>query len=78
MKKPIIFLILISVVLSGGCGLISILSSPTRHEQKITAEYNLTKLKDEKILVLVSADDILSRMTNMRYNLTDALNKNLL
>ncbi|MHC4739237.1 MAG: hypothetical protein ACYS9Y_10075 [Planctomycetota bacterium] len=53
-----------------GCGLVSMVVSPTRHEKKIPAEYKLREQKDKKILVLVDQPARLNAAANLRYYLT--------
>ncbi|MHC4060356.1 MAG: hypothetical protein ACYSR6_01920, partial [Planctomycetota bacterium] len=64
-------------LLCNGCGFISILATPTRHEQKVPAEYALQNHTNEKILVLVHQPGWLDARTNLRYHLTDAIHKEL-
>ena len=61
----------------GGCGIIARLGTPTRHERKIPAEYGLARHKGQKILVLVNQPGWLGAQANLRYYLTDAMNKEL-
>lgn len=66
-----------ALVFCGGCGLVSVLGTPTRHEKKIPAEYNLAKHADQKILVLVSQPAWLDSRVNLRYHVTGRLNEEL-
>jgi hypothetical protein len=80
MKKITIFLTLLSLLFLAGCGMASavgMLGTPTHHEQKIPAEYELTEQPDQKILVLVKQPVWLNTNTNLRYHLTKAINKRL-
>ena len=62
-----------------GCnpGLFAVLGTPTSAETKIPAEYDITKQKDRKILVLVDQPAYLNVQANMRYLLTDTVEKML-
>ncbi|HUT30439.1 MAG TPA: hypothetical protein VMX13_11665 [Sedimentisphaerales bacterium] len=62
----------------GGCGIVSIFGTPTRHEKKIAAEYDLAGRRNEKILVLVDQPAWLDSEVNLRYHLTKRLNDKLL
>ncbi|MHC4497703.1 MAG: hypothetical protein ACYS21_01160 [Planctomycetota bacterium] len=64
-------------LLCNGCGFISILATPTRHEKKVPAEYDLRNHRHEKMLVLVKQPGWLDAQTNMRYYLTDAIHTRL-
>jgi hypothetical protein len=68
---------LAALLFQAGCapGLISVLGTPTSDETKIPAEYNLAKQKDQKILVLVDQPSYLNAHPNLRFFLTDAINK---
>lgn len=61
-----------------GCVVISQLGTPQRHEREIAAEYDLTEHTDKRILVLVSQPVWLNAQVNMRYYLTNELNRNLI
>ncbi|MBL7106342.1 MAG: hypothetical protein ISS77_01880 [Phycisphaerae bacterium] len=65
---------------SNGCSfvkLFEVFASPTRHERKIPAEFNLSETEDKKVLVLVNQPDWLAAPANLRYDLTEAVNKSL-
>ena len=68
---------LTTAITQSGCGIISVLGTPTRAETKIKAEYNLSDRKEEKILVLVEEAGWLGAEVNLRYHLTKVINKNL-
>jgi hypothetical protein len=53
------------------------LASPTAHEMKIPAEYDLKKNTDQKILVLVNQPAWVNASTNLRYYITEAVNQSL-
>ena len=75
MRRIVVSLTLISLFLHGGCGLVARMGTPTRHETKISAEYKLGEHKKEKILVLVEQPGWLGAEANLRYHLTEAINK---
>lgn len=77
MKKIIAFLALAGILFQSGCGLIAAVGSPTPHEQKVQAEYDLTERKEEKMLVLVNQPRWVGASANLRYYLTKAIHKNL-
>lgn len=58
------------VFFCNGCGLASMAGTPTRHEKKIQAEYELREQKDKKILILVEQPARLNAAANLRYYLT--------
>jgi len=67
-----------AVFFYSGCGIVGLLGTPSQYEKKIPAEYDLTKQKDQKILVLVEQPGWLSTQTNLRYYLTKAIGENLI
>lgn len=77
MKKLVILPVMIMILFLGSCGLVALVGTPTRHERKIPAEYPLTEHRQQKILVLVSQPGWLGAQANLRYYLTDAMNKEL-
>ena len=67
-------------VLLAGCQFVnmaSLLGTPTPSETKSSAQYNLTKDKDQKILVLVDQPVSFSAYANLRFYLTDTIIKML-
>ena len=77
MKNLAIFFVFVAVLFHSGCGIVSLLGTPSRSERKIPAEYDLAEHADQKILVLVNQPAWLSAQVNLRYYLTGAINKNL-
>jgi hypothetical protein len=66
------------VVLSFTCGcIVPILTTPTRHEKKVPAEYNLTLDKGKKIAVLVENPIWSNAPVSLTSQLTTAVTKNL-
>jgi len=63
-------LVVSGIFFCSGCGLISMVGTPTRHEKKIPAEYELRGQKDKKILILVKQPARLMATANLRYYLT--------
>jgi hypothetical protein len=74
MNRIIVVFTIVSALLGGGCGVISRLGTPTRYEKKVPAEYDITKRKGEKILVLVKQPLWLDAQENLRFYLTGAMN----
>ncbi len=62
-----------------GCGLkiVGLLGTPARHEREIPADYDLSERDSQKILVLVEQPGWLAAQANLRYHLTEAINKAL-
>jgi hypothetical protein len=60
-----------------GCApqILAVLGTPTSSEAKSSAQYNLTKDKDQKILVLVDQPASFSAYANLRFYLTDMIIK---
>ncbi len=75
MNKIIAIPFLAAAIFYGGCGLVSVMGTPTAHEIKIPAEYDLSKHKGSKILVLVNQSLLVKSQVNIRYYLTEAVNK---
>jgi hypothetical protein len=67
----------LSIFLDGGCAIVDIITTPTRHEKKIPAEFDLGRYKDEKVLVLVEQSGGLGANVNLRYHVTKAINRSL-
>ncbi len=78
MKKVLLFLICCCYVFCSGCGLVAVVGTPTRHEQKVKAEYDITKDTDKTILVLVKQHDWLRSERNIAANLTRAVQNNMI
>ena len=78
MSKLSIFPILVVVFFLGGCQIVSIMGTARRSEEKIPAEYNLAEHTGQKILVLVNQPAYLNAGVNMRFYLTEAINKTLI
>ena len=80
MKKLTILIILATLFFHSGCkygGIVGILGTPSYHEIKIPAEYDLTERPDQKILTFVNQPAWLGAQANLRYYLTEAINRNL-
>lgn len=74
MKKLIAFPVLILALFYSGCGIVGLMGTKSPYEKKIPAEYDLYKLKDRKILVVVEQPGWLDTRMNLRYYLTEAVN----
>ena len=80
MKKIVLFFTLAAIVFCSGCnlfGIVAVLGTPSGHEKKVTAEYDLTGRRNQKILVLVNQGVWLDAEVNLQYYLTEAVNRNL-
>ena len=80
MKKSGIFFVMVAVLFHSGCqyaGLGTLLGTPSYHERKVPAEYNLAEHTGQKILVLVEQPGWIDANVNFRYYLTKAINNNL-
>jgi hypothetical protein len=78
MKRKLIKAILVCLVLPlTGCapGLVSVLGTPTSAEMKVPAEYDITREKGKKILILVEQPYFLRANPNLRYFITVCINK---
>ena len=71
------FIFLTTVIFHSGCGMVSIMGTPARHERHIPAEYDLTKHKNKKLLVLVNQPVWLGARANLRYYLTRTMHEQL-
>ncbi|MHC4068270.1 MAG: hypothetical protein ACYS18_04855 [Planctomycetota bacterium] len=70
-------LIVLFLAFCSGCQAIGVLATPTRHEQEIPAEYDLTVQTDKRVLVLVNQPAYLNAQENLRYYITNAVRENL-
>jgi len=77
-EKLTVFFVLAAVSFCGGCGILGVVGTPRQHEIKIPAEYDLTKQKNRKVLVLVEQPGWLSTQVNLRYYLTEAIHRSLM
>jgi hypothetical protein len=76
-KKLTVFCVFAGIFFCSGCGILGLVGSESTYEKKIPAEYNLTKQRGKKILVLVEQPSWLSTQANLRYYLTEAIRANL-
>jgi len=76
-EKLIVVVVLALVFFNGGCAMVGLVGSESQYEKKVPAEYDLTKQKGGKILVLVEQPGWLDTKTNLRYYLTRALTQSL-
>ena len=78
--KKLIVLSLVVLILSlfhGGCAVIARMGTPTSHEIKIPAQYDISKNKGDKILVLVEQPGWLNVQIDMRSYLTDSISRGI-
>jgi hypothetical protein len=73
MKKLLVFCVFGMLLCCGGCKAVAALASPTVHEIKIPAEYNLGDNKPQKMLVLVEQPAWTTSEANIRLYLTQAI-----
>lgn len=69
MTRFITIFVLLITFFCGGCGVVSVLSTPTRHEKKVPAEFQLKNRKGEKMLVFVEN----AVASGAGFNITDNL-----
>ena len=72
-----VFAVLTSLICHGGCGAVAVVGTPTSHEKKVPAEYDLAGHRHSRILVLVDQPLWLGAGVNLRLYLTEAINKDL-
>ncbi len=72
-----VFAVLTSLICHGGCGAVAVVGTPTSHEKKVPAEYDLAGHKHRRILVLVEQTLWVGVEVNLRLYLTEAVNKDL-
>jgi len=86
MKKPqykrfafclFTFTFLAVVFFHSGCRIVGIVGTPRSHEKKITAEYDLSAHRKQRVLVLVNQPAWLDAGVDLRYYVTEAINTNL-
>jgi hypothetical protein len=53
MRKNTAFITVVVLLFSSGCGVVSLMGTPTSSEKKIPAEFNLAAQKDKKVVVIV-------------------------
>lgn len=76
-EKLTVFFVLAGLFFYSGCNMVGIVGTPSPYEKKIPAEYDLTKQKKQKILVLVEQPGWLDAQANLRYYLTEAICESL-
>ncbi len=68
------------LLLVGGCGFVSLMGTPGRHERKTPAEFDLAAIaakRSKKILVIVEQPAWVRSKANLRFYLTKSFNKRL-
>jgi hypothetical protein len=76
-EKLTVLCVFAGIFFCSGCGFVGLVGSEGPYEKKIPAEYDLTKQKDQRILVLVEQPNWLSVQANLRYYLTEAIRESL-
>jgi len=74
------FVLLGGIVLCNGCktaGVAGLLASPSQYEKKVAAEYDLSRFRNRRIMVLVDQPGWVGGEVNLRYYLTEAIEKRL-
>jgi hypothetical protein len=59
-------LCIIGCLFQCSCGLVGLMSTPTRYEEEIPAEYKLADLEEKKILIFVEQPYWLDAKVNLR------------
>jgi hypothetical protein len=77
MRKAEVFVTIAVLLFSCGCGTVPLLTTPTRHEKKVPAEYNLAAQKDKKVMVVVYSPAWVTAPASIVSKLTDDLEMNL-
>jgi hypothetical protein len=72
-----VFAVLISLICHGGCGMVAVVGTPTSHEKKVPAEYDLAGHKHRRILVFVEQPFWAGAEVDLRLYLTEAISKHL-
>ncbi len=76
MRKPVTYITVIVLLFTCGC-IVPILTTPTRHEKKVPAEYNLTLAEGKKVAVLVENPIWANAPVSLTSQLTTEFSKNL-
>ncbi len=79
MKKLIALSVVASIVslFHGGCAVVARMGTPTSHEKKIPAQYDISRNKGDKILILVEQPGWLNVQADMRSYLTDSVSSEI-
>ena len=77
MVKIKIIIITAVMLFIGGCGFVSLMGTPGRHERKTPAEFDLAAQQTKKILVIVEQPPWVQSKANLRFYLTRSFNKRL-
>lgn len=62
------------MLLCGGCGLVSVLGTPSGSEETVPAQYDISQKYNEKVLVLVNQPGWVNSPVNMRKEITNKIN----
>jgi hypothetical protein len=76
-KRIVVAVAFLAILLSSGCGVFGLLGTPTQHEKKVPAEYDLAAQSDKKLLVLVNQPAWLGTSADMERRLTEAIHKHI-
>lgn len=74
MKRATTLIALAAALISGGCGLVSVLGTPSGTEEAIKAKYDISQKYNEKIVVLVNQPHWVDSPLNMQKEITDKIN----
>ncbi|MFI4912484.1 MAG: hypothetical protein ACIAQZ_12530 [Sedimentisphaeraceae bacterium JB056] len=75
MKKNILAILLLPVLLlTGGCGIVSVLGTPSASEEVVEAKFDISQRYGEKILVLVNQPSWVNSPVNLRKEITNKVN----
>ncbi len=77
MRKSTVFITVGVLLFSCGCKTVPIMTTPTRHEKKIPAEYNLAAQKDKKVAVIVDDPSWVNAPSSLALQVAADLNSNL-
>lgn len=76
MRKIVVFPVITVLLFIYGC-IVPVLTTPTRHEKKIPAEYNITVHEDKKLMVIVYSPDWVRAPANITSEITGELEEKL-
>lgn len=77
MKKPEVLATIVVLLFSCGCGTVPLLTTPTRHEKKVPAEYNLAAQQDKKVVVIVNNPVWVNAPSSLALRVAADVNNNL-
>jgi len=77
MRKPTAFITVGVLLFNCGCGTVPLLTTPTRYEKKVPAEYNLAAQEKKKVVVMVDNPAWVNAPSSLALQLAADLNDNL-